>query len=68
MKDEAFHLTPLDIRRFDFGTALRGYDKGRVDEFRDQVANEVSHPLPFPYAALYFSHAQLPACDALYRP
>jgi DivIVA domain-containing protein len=45
MKDEAFHLTPLDIRRFDFGTALRGYDKGRVDEFRDQVANEVEHLL-----------------------
>jgi DivIVA domain-containing protein len=45
MKDEAFHLTPLDIRRFDFGTALRGYDKARVDEFRDQVANEVEHLL-----------------------
>lgn len=45
MKDEAFHLTPLDIRRFDFGTALRGYDKARVDEFRDQVAAEVEHLL-----------------------
>jgi DivIVA domain-containing protein len=45
MKDESFRLTPLDIRRFDFGTALRGYDKGRVDEFRDQVANEVEHLL-----------------------
>ena len=22
MSDEAFHLTPLDIRRYDFGTAL----------------------------------------------
>lgn len=43
MKDEAFHLTPLDIRRFDFGSALRGYDKARVDEFRDQVANEVEY-------------------------
>ena len=41
MKDEAFHLTPLDIRRYDFGSALRGYDKARVDEFRDQVAAEV---------------------------
>src|SRR5688572_11711345 len=45
MKDEAFHLTPLDIRRFDFGTALRGYDKSRVDEFRDQVAAEVEYLL-----------------------
>lgn len=43
MKDEAFHLTPLDIRRYDFGNALRGYDKARVDEFRDQVANEVEY-------------------------
>jgi DivIVA domain-containing protein len=41
MKDESFHLTPLDIRRFDFGSAIRGYDKTRVDHFRDQVANEV---------------------------
>lgn len=45
MKDEAFHLTPLDIRRYDFGNALRGYDKARVDEFRDQVAAEVEHLL-----------------------
>jgi DivIVA domain-containing protein len=41
MSDEAFHLTPIDIRRYDFGTALRGYDKARVDTFRDQVAAEV---------------------------
>ncbi len=45
MKDEAFHLTPLDIRRFDFGSALRGYDKARVDEFREQVANEIEYLL-----------------------
>jgi DivIVA domain-containing protein len=41
MSDEAFHLTVVDIRRYDFGTALRGYDKARVDQFRDQVAAEV---------------------------
>jgi DivIVA domain-containing protein len=41
MSDEAFHLTPVDIRRYDFGSALRGYDKTRVDQFRDQVAAEV---------------------------
>lgn len=45
MKDEAFHLTPLDIRRYDFGSALRGYDKARVDEFRDQAAAEVEYLL-----------------------
>jgi DivIVA domain-containing protein len=38
---EAFHLTPVDARRFDFGSALRGYDKTRVNQFRDQVADEL---------------------------
>jgi DivIVA domain-containing protein len=41
MVDESFHLTPLDARRYDFGSALRGYDKARVDQFRDQVAEEL---------------------------
>jgi DivIVA domain-containing protein len=41
MADDSFHLTPLDIRRYDFGNALRGYDRARVDQFREQVANEV---------------------------
>ncbi len=41
MIDESFHLTPLDVRRTDFPGALRGYDKARVDEFRDRVANEL---------------------------
>lgn len=41
MVDEAFHLTPLDVRRYDFGSALRGYDKSRVDQFRDQIAEEL---------------------------
>ena len=45
MTDESFHLTPLDIRRYDFGSALRGYDRARVDEFRDQVAAEVEYLL-----------------------
>ncbi|MBC7896537.1 MAG: DivIVA domain-containing protein [Cytophagaceae bacterium] len=45
MADDSFHLTPLDIRRFDFGTALRGYDRARVDQFREQVANEVERLL-----------------------
>ena len=41
MIDESFHLTPLDVRRYEFGSALRGYDKTRVDQFRDQVADEL---------------------------
>jgi DivIVA domain-containing protein len=41
MIDESFHLTPLDVRRYDFGRALRGYDPARVDQFRDQVAEEM---------------------------
>jgi DivIVA domain-containing protein len=41
MIDESFHLTPLDVRRFDFGRAFRGYDPARVDQFRDQVADEL---------------------------
>ena len=41
MTDESFHLTPLDVRRFEFASALRGYDKAKVDHFRDQVADEL---------------------------
>lgn len=36
-----FHFTALDARRFDFGNALRGYDRTRVDQFREQVAEEL---------------------------
>ena len=41
MIDESFHLTPLDVRRYDFGKALRGYDPQRVEQFREQVATEL---------------------------
>ncbi len=41
MTDDRFRLTALDARRWDFGNALRGYDRTRVDEFRDQVADEL---------------------------
>jgi DivIVA domain-containing protein len=41
MIDESFHLTPLDVRRYDFGRALRGYDPERVEQFREQVATEL---------------------------
>src|SRR4051812_43029290 len=39
--DETFHLTPLDVRRYDFGKSLRGYDPERVEQFRSQVAEEL---------------------------
>ncbi|MEO5816135.1 MAG: DivIVA domain-containing protein [Gemmatimonadaceae bacterium] len=39
--DETFHLTPLDVRRYDFGKAIRGYNPERVEQFRDQVAEEL---------------------------
>ena len=38
---QGFHLTALDARRYDFGHALRGYDRARVDQFREQVAEEL---------------------------
>ena len=38
--DNEFRLTPVDVRRYDFGSALRGYDRARVDQFRDQIADE----------------------------
>ena len=40
--DETFHLTPLDVRRYDFGKkAIGGYDPERVEQFREQVAEEL---------------------------
>jgi len=42
MIDESFHLTPLDVRRMDFvKKSFGGYDPARVDEFRNQVADEL---------------------------
>jgi DivIVA domain-containing protein len=40
-RDDAFHLTPLDVRRMEFPVAMRGYERARVDEFREQVAGEL---------------------------
>ena len=42
MTDESFHLTALDVRRYDFGAkAFRGYDERKVEDFRAQVAEEM---------------------------
>lgn len=43
--DDIFHLTPVDVRRYDFGTAMRGYDRQRVDQFREQLAAELERLL-----------------------
>jgi len=40
-EETTFHLTALDVRRYDFGTAFRGYEKTRVEQFREQVATEI---------------------------
>ena len=40
-QDDAFHLTAVDVRRYEFGTVMRGYDKARVDLFKAQVADEM---------------------------
>jgi len=41
MTDPTFRFTALDVRRYDFGTAFRGYDKTRVEQFREQAAAEI---------------------------
>ena len=41
MKDEIFRLTPVDVRRMEFPKSMRGYDAARVDDFREQVADEL---------------------------
>jgi DivIVA domain-containing protein len=38
---DAFHLTPLDIRKQEFRRALRGYETLGVEEFRMRVADEL---------------------------
>lgn len=45
MTDEGFHLTPVDIRAQEFHRTLRGYDPASVEEFRQQIAEEVERLL-----------------------
>jgi DivIVA domain-containing protein len=40
-QDDGFHLTAVDVRRYDFGSAMRGYDRQRVDQFRAHIADEL---------------------------
>lgn len=41
MTDDAFHLTPHDVRSQEFQKAMRGYDRREVEAFKDRMAEEV---------------------------
>ena len=41
MTEDAFHLTPLDIRKQEFRRSLRGYETAGVEDFRLRVADEL---------------------------
>ena len=43
MSNEAFRLTPLDVRKTEFKKAMRGYDTLSVEDFRARVADELEH-------------------------
>ena len=43
--DEAFTLTPLDIRKQEFRKSLRGYDKLGVEDFRMRVADALERAI-----------------------
>ena len=45
MNGDAFHLTPLDIRKQEFRKTLRGYEPVGVEDFRVRVADELERTL-----------------------
>jgi DivIVA domain-containing protein len=45
MNDEAFNLTPHDIRKQEFRKSLRGYDTLGVDDFRVRVADALERAI-----------------------
>jgi len=45
MTDDAFHLTPLDVRKQEFRKSLRGYETLGVEDFRMRVADELERIL-----------------------
>lgn len=45
MNDEAFTLTPLDIRKQEFRKTLRGYDTFGVEDFRIRVADALERAI-----------------------
>jgi DivIVA domain-containing protein len=45
MSDDAFRLTPLDVRTQHFARRLRGYDRPQVDEFMLRISEELDRLL-----------------------
>ena len=45
MNDEAFNLTPHDVRKQEFRKTLRGYDTLGVDDFRVRVADALERAI-----------------------
>lgn len=45
MNDEAFNLTPLDIRKQEFHKSLRGYETNSVEDFRIRVADALERAI-----------------------
>jgi DivIVA domain-containing protein len=45
MNDEAFNLTPLDIRKQEFRKTLRGYDTLGVEDFQIRVADALERAI-----------------------
>lgn len=45
MSPDAFHLTPLDVRKQEFRRSLRGYEPLGVEDFRGRVADELERIL-----------------------
>jgi DivIVA domain-containing protein len=41
MTDDPFRLTPLDVRKQEFRTAMRGFDRAEVLDFRTRVGDEL---------------------------
>ena len=45
MNDEAFNLTPLDVRKQEFRKTLRGYDTLGVEDFQVRVADALERAI-----------------------
>src|SRR5437899_12559355 len=45
VNDEAFTLTPLDIRKQEFRKTLRGYDTAGVEDFQVRVADALERAI-----------------------
>ncbi len=41
MTEDAFHLTPHDVRGQEFQRSVRGYDRAEVEDFKERLADEL---------------------------